>query len=287
MPPGRAERHRSAALYARRHLQSFGANAFFDAFKLRGFDAPRYLDGLRLPKDITTFAIPRIETYGLERLEVLKGPSSGLYGQSDPGGLINMVSKRPTATPQYESSGTFGSFERFQGAFDIGGPIDKNGEFLYRIVGLARDSNTPDRLRPGQQAVHCTELHLAADDRHHLHDPLAVSEDRQQGLSAIRSGTGLVPAESERPYPLQPLYRRTGPDGFKLEQFAIGYAFEHRFDNNLQFRQNFRYTDVEQRPASIRPEGMVSDRLVGPHLQLCQGAAPRISRSTTSCRRIS
>jgi iron complex outermembrane receptor protein len=80
-------------------LESFGANTFFDFLKLRGFDAPRYLDGLRLPNDSTTFAVPRIETYGLERLEVLKGPSSGLYGQSNPGGLINMVSKRPMATP--------------------------------------------------------------------------------------------------------------------------------------------------------------------------------------------
>ena len=76
-------------------LQSFGSNTFFDLFKLRGFDVPRYLDGLRLPMDNTTFAVPRIETYGLERLEVLKGPSSGLYGQSDPGGIVNMISKRP------------------------------------------------------------------------------------------------------------------------------------------------------------------------------------------------
>jgi len=87
------------------------------------------------------FAVPRIETYGLERIEVLKGPSSGLYGQSDPGGLLNMVSKRPTATPHYDVEGTFGSFERIQGAFDIGGPADKNGEFLY-ACGLARKSDT-------------------------------------------------------------------------------------------------------------------------------------------------
>jgi iron complex outermembrane receptor protein len=123
-------------------VESFGANAFFDAFKLRGFDTPRYLDGLRLPADSTTFAVPRIETYGLERIEVLKGPSSGLYGQSDPGGLLNMVSRRPTDTPHYEVVGTVGSFDRLQGAFDIGGPVDKNGRFLYRIVGLGGDSNS-------------------------------------------------------------------------------------------------------------------------------------------------
>ena len=50
-----------------------------------------------------------------------------------------------------------------------------------------------------------------------------------------------------------------GPDGYKLEQFAVGYAFEHRFDNNLQFRQNLRYTDVDNDLASVRTEGMVTD----------------------------
>jgi iron complex outermembrane receptor protein len=88
-------------------LDTFGATTFFDSGKLRGFDAPRYLDGLRLPIDPgTQFAYPRIGPYGLERLEVLRGPSSGLYGQTDPGDLINMVSKRPTALPQHEIIGT-------------------------------------------------------------------------------------------------------------------------------------------------------------------------------------
>ena len=53
-----------------------------------------------------------------------------------------------------------------------------------------------------------------------------------------------------------------GPDGYNLEQFAVGYAFEHRFDNNLQFRQNLRYTNVDNDLASVRTEGMVTDRLV-------------------------
>ena len=148
-------------------LDIYGATTFFDAFKLRGFDAPRYLDGLRLPFDPgTQFADPRIETYGLERLEVLRGPSSGLYGQTDPGGLINMVSKRPTATPQHEIIGTFGSFNRFQGAFDSSGPLDKNGEFLYRIVGLGGSTDGQQDFVHREQGVHRTEPDLAADDGH-------------------------------------------------------------------------------------------------------------------------
>jgi iron complex outermembrane receptor protein len=243
-------------------IASFGANAFFDSFKLRGFDAPRYLDGLRLPMDVTTFAIPRIETYGLERLEVLKGPSAGLYGQSEPGGLINMVSKRPTSIPQYEIIGSVGSFDRFQGAFDIGGPIDKKGEFLYRIVGLARDSNTQTDF------VQDNKLFIAPSFtwRPTMDTTFTVLSHYQKVEN--KGYQQYIPGEvSFQPNPNGHIpYSRylgvPGPDGYKLEQFAVGYAFEHRFDNNLQFRQNLRYTNVDNDLASVRTEGMVTDRLV-------------------------
>ena len=183
-------------------IASFGANAFFDSFKLRGFDAPRYLDGLRLPADATTFAVPRIETYGLERIEVLKGPSAALYGQSEPGGLLNMVSKRPTVTPQYEIDGSFGSFERFQGAFDIGGPIDKNGEFLYRIVGLGRDSNTQTDFVQDNKLFIAPSFTWRPTHGHHLHHSLAVSEVENKGYQQYVTGQVSLSAKSQRTYPL-------------------------------------------------------------------------------------
>jgi len=243
-------------------IASFGANAFFDSFKLRGFDAPRYLDGLRLPNDTTTFAIPRIETYGLERIEVLKGPSAGLYGQSEPGGLLNMISKRPTATPQNEIVGSFGPFERFQGAFDIGGPIDKKGEFLYRIVGLGRDSNSQTDF------VQDNKLFIAPSFtwRPTMDTTFTILSNYQKAdnkgyqqyipgqVSFLPNPNGHVPYSRYLGVP--------GSDGYRLEQFAIGYAFEHSFNNNLQFRQNLRYTDVSNDLASVRTEGMVTDRLV-------------------------
>jgi iron complex outermembrane receptor protein len=240
-------------------IQSFGASAFFDSFKLRGFDAPRYLDGLRLPADNTTFAIPRIETYGLERLEVLKGPSAALYGQSEPGGLINMISKRPTSTPQYEVVGTIGSFDRFQGAFDIGGPIDKNGEFLYRIVGLARDSNSQTDF------VQDNKLFIAPSFtwRPTMDTSFTILSQYQKAENKgyqqyVPGQVSFLPNPNGR-IPYGRYIGEPGPDGYNLEQFAIGYAFEHRFENNLQFRQNFRYTDVSNDLASVRSEGMAAD----------------------------
>ena len=90
-------------------------HAFFDAFKLRGFDAPRYLDGLRLPADPGTIRRSADRDLWSGTIEVLKGPSASLYGQSDPGGLINMVSKRPTLTPQYEIDRHFWFFRALSG----------------------------------------------------------------------------------------------------------------------------------------------------------------------------
>ena len=88
-------------------LDLYSATTFFDAVKLRGFDAPRYLDGLRLPLDPgTQFAYPRIEPYGLERLEVLRGPSSGLYGQTRAGRPDQHGQQAAAAgTPHYSSRG--------------------------------------------------------------------------------------------------------------------------------------------------------------------------------------
>lgn len=238
-------------------LQGYGANAFFDGFKVRGFDAPQYLDGLRLPKDGISFAMPKIETYGLERLEVLKGPSSGLYGQTDPGGFINMISKRPTATPHYDVEGTFGSFNRIQGAFDIGGPIDKNGEFLYRLVGLARQSDTQTDfvqdnklfIAPSLTWRPTTDTSFTILSHYQKIDNKGYQQYVPGNVSFLPNPNGRVPYSR---YIGEP-----GLDGYKLEQAAIGYEFEHRFDNNLQFRQNFRYLEVSNDLQSVRSEGMV------------------------------
>lgn len=239
-------------------IQGYGANAFFDGFKIRGFDAPQYLDGLRLPRDGIQFAMPKIETYGLERLEVLKGPSSGLYGQTDPGGFINMISKRPTATPHYDVEGTFGSFNRIQGAFDIGGPSDKSGEFLYRVVGLARQSDTQtDFMQDNKLFIAPSLTWRPTMDTSFTIISHYQKIDNKGYQQYVPGQVSFLPNPNGR-VPYGRYIGEPGLDGYKLEQAAIGYAFEHRFDNNLQFRQNLRYMEVTNDLQSVRSEGMFS-----------------------------
>lgn len=238
-------------------LDTYGATTFYDAFKLRGFDAPRYLDGLRLPIDPgTQFAFPRVDPYMLERIEVLKGPSSGLYGATDPGGFLNMISKRPTDYHRGEVIGTFGSFNTFQGAVDVSGPLDKNKEFLYRIVGLARDAD-------GQQDFVHQNRYLIAPSftwRPTNDTSLTILSHLQRTENKgwqqyVPGPVSLLPWTRGR-IPYSRYIGEPSVDGYRLDQGAIGYAFEHRFDNNLQFRSNFRYTDVSNKLTGVRTENI-------------------------------
>jgi iron complex outermembrane recepter protein len=69
----------------------------------------------------------------IEQVEVLKGPSSVLYGSGEPGGVINIVTKQPLETPLYEITGTIGNFDRYRGAVDLTGPLNNNKTILYRL----------------------------------------------------------------------------------------------------------------------------------------------------------
>ncbi len=258
-------------------LDLYGVTAFYDWIKIRGFDAPSYLDGLRLPADATTFAVARIEPYGLDRLEVLKGPSSGLYGLSDPGGLLNMTSKRPTATPHYEVVGTFGSFDRFQGAFDIGGPIDKNGEFLYRLVGLARDSNTQiDHVQDNKLFIAPSLTWRPTTDTSFTVLAQYQKVDNRGYQQYVPGQVSLLPSVLG-PVPYSRYIGEPSVDRYNLEHASIGYALEHRFNDIFQFRQNVRYMDVSNNLASVRSEGMLTDRLVSRSYNYVQARAQSVA----------
>jgi len=96
-------------------VEPTGADARTDNVYIRGFLADQYRDSLRL-LNFGIFAYPIIEPYNLERADVLHGPASILYGQASPGGVVDLVSKRPTPDPYHEVFVSTGSDNRIQGA---------------------------------------------------------------------------------------------------------------------------------------------------------------------------
>jgi len=241
-------------------IDPYSANSKFDAFYIRGFLAEQYLDGLKLPVEPgVQWATPRIEPYGLERIEVLKGPSSGLYGQTNPGGFVNMVSKRPKDAPHYEFIGQYGSFNRFQGAFDFGGPIGERGEFLYRMVGVVRESDSQIDFQEDNKVFFAPSLTWRPNADTSFTILASYQRIKNKGYQQYVPAQGtLLPTPFGR-LPYRNYLGEPSVDRVDDEQAMIGYAFDHRINDVLQFRQNFRYTKITSDTTAFRGEGVGPD----------------------------
>lgn len=126
-------------------LESTGIDNRVDDFRIRGFDAGSWgdnvtLDGMRAPQG-SQFNRAMFDSWNLERVEVLKGPSAVMYGQVTPGGLVNQVSKTPQPQQAQQVLVGLDSHGQAQAAFDVGGG-SADDRHLYRLVGLYRDGPT-------------------------------------------------------------------------------------------------------------------------------------------------
>lgn len=227
-------------------VEPYGAAGLYDVFTLvRGFRADLYLDGLRLPKGVVDgVASSVVDPWMLERVEVLKGPASGLYGSGSPGGIINMVGKQPSATPIREVELQGGNFGRVQGAFDLGGPIDAQKEFLYRVTGVVGRSDA--QTDHGNNEYYWISPSLTW--RPTMDTKLTINAHYRHD-EGVWSFFNYLPAQGT----ITPLNGRTistnlytGEPSFdrrKLDQGWIGYNFEHRLNDTVLLTQNLRYSD--------------------------------------------
>ena len=216
--------------------------------QMRGFrdeaDTPFYKDGQSLRGTaFSTFKC--LEPYGAERIEVLRGPSSVLYGQGEPSGIINYVSKRPLETTQREIELLGGSFNHFEGRFDLTGPANAEKTLFYRLVGLVRDSDT--------------QVDFTKSDRIFLAPSLTWKPNDDTTLTILgyyqRERTGwtiqFLPAQGTvlpNPFGKIPTNRFIGEpsfDQYNPTHLSIGYQFEHRANDIWTFRQNMRYAHLE------------------------------------------
>ncbi len=239
-----------AMLYsANVNAQRYGADVRSDYFTVRGFPADLYLDGLRIPQIASQsggYSGFVVEPYSLESVEILRGPSSALFGQSNVGGIVNMVSKQPQAEASHEIYLRGGSFERKEFGADITGPINNDPRFTYRLNGIFRDSNT--------------SYDLGKNDRIAINPSFAWRPDADTSLVVsggyLKDDMGqagvIIPAYgSVLPNPTGQTISREFSDGdprnaiYKKEIGYAGSDFEHRFNDTFTLRQNFRYSHMK------------------------------------------
>lgn len=245
-------------------ISQYGDDARYDWFTIRGFRPGRYLNGLRLPFGARGYSQPRIEPYGLERAEVLKGPSSVLYGQGEPGGLINMVSKRPTATARNEVELQVGSDARVQTAFDFSGPVGDDDSLLYRVVGVGRIAESQYDFVRERKGYIAPSFTLKPDDA----TSLTVYAEYQHidspgggGAPALTAnGTLYTDKYAELPHGAFP--GEPGYDYYRSKQASVGYELEHELNETWTLRQNLRYSYIDtdsQRVQAVCIAGLACD----------------------------
>ncbi|WP_246663249.1 TonB-dependent siderophore receptor [Rhizobium sp. WL3] len=218
-----------------------------DWLTVRGFTPGRYRDGLRLPFGARGYSQPKIEPYGLERAEVLKGPASVLYGQGLPGGMLNMVSKRPQDEEIREVELQYGSHDRFQAAFDVGGKLDEDGAFLYRLVGVGRLSDTQYDYVEERKGYIAPSFTFKPDEGTSLTllgEYQNIDSPGGGGAPAL-TANGTLNLNGYAELPRNAFLGEPGYDRFKNEQAFVGYEFSHEFDDTWTFKQNLRYGYVD------------------------------------------
>ncbi|MGF1569541.1 MAG: TonB-dependent siderophore receptor [Nodosilinea sp.] len=104
------------------------------AFQIRGFTADQFSGNNLLRNGLRETGFTFMETSpDIERIEVLRGPASVLYGQSTPGGTVNLVTKQPLRDPFYAVDATVGSYSFYRGAIDLSGPLNDSRTVSYRL----------------------------------------------------------------------------------------------------------------------------------------------------------
>lgn len=223
---------------------TFGADERVDYFTLRGFvasDYGIYKDSLQLLN--YGFGTFKQEIFGLERIEVLRGPSAVLFGAGNPGGLVNQITKRPTEQPFGYVEAGGGSFGQKYLAFDIGGPVDGSGHWFYRLTGIGRQGGT--------------QIDGADSDRVYIAPSFTYRPDAGTSFTVLTSYQRDWSAVTAN---FLPYYGTVRPNAsglridrslnvgdpninnFQREQAFAGYEFAHIIDETWTVRQNFRYS---------------------------------------------
>ncbi|WP_153786037.1 TonB-dependent siderophore receptor [Pseudomonas sp. EMN2] len=231
---------------------SYGSDTRYDWMLVRGFEPTQFLDGLPLPRGV--YANPKAETWNLDRLALLRGPASSVYGQTPPGGLLDMVSRRPQAESAHEIQVQYGSDNHRQINFASTGKIDDQGQFLYGVSGVVRDSDT--------------QIDHIENKRYNIAPSLTWNIDDDTKLTFLSQFTRDDTGVTSQFYPIQGTkismpfgdishHKNLGDpdyDFYDRTYYALGYAFEHRINDVWQFRQNMRYTksDLSFQTVTVR-----------------------------------
>lgn len=235
----------------------YGQDARFEQFMIRGFDENLqgiYRDGMKMPT--AGFAGFRQETYGLERVDILRGPTSTLYGLNNPGGLVNLVSKTPVVGAQFgELWGSYGSFDSAQLGFDINGAGIPGTNVTYRLTGLVREGQTQVDYVDDNRVYIAPAVTWTPNTDTTFTVFANYQQDRTGDTYQLLPAQGTLYPSVNGTIPVSRFLGVPGESHYDAEQYSVGYFFEHSKDNGWTVRQNLRYSSVDVNYLTVYPTG--------------------------------
>jgi iron complex outermembrane receptor protein len=230
----------------------------FDQYTIRGFESYRnYYDGLPLQYNGLWNLVPQVDAFATESVEVLKGPTSVLYGSAPPGGMVNQTAKQPRSQQETVLRARIGTNALRELAIDSTGPLAQDVD--YRLIALARE-------RDGQQATTREERRLLAPsltwrigpstrlnlNLYYQDDPALVPSTPLPALGTLRRAPyGFLDADA--------FAGDANWSGMERETTMAGWKFEHAFNDRISFLQNFRYTNASGFQRNTYNNGLLED----------------------------
>ncbi|GEB38433.1 ferric siderophore receptor [Gluconacetobacter liquefaciens] len=228
----------SAGVYAEPQGTNLTGSAYsgFDGIKQRGFNSSQYVDG------ILSDSFAAGETAFLDRIEVVNGPASVMYGQTTPGGMVGMSLKKPTETPMHEATVGFGNWGRYEATFDSSDRITRSGNLRYRVAAIGVTQGTQMDYVNYQRVGVLPSLTWDIDSKTSLTVLGSYMYTPQTGAAGTEYplvGT-LIPGPEGR----VPRHRFFGDPSWNADSARdamFEYQFRHIFNKYIEFSQSFRW----------------------------------------------
>lgn len=223
--------------------ENYGPDPRYDFITVRGFAPRQYIDGLAVPAT-TTISETGVDLYAFQTLDILKGPSSALYGSAPPGGIVNETSRRPSDQFGGEIQLKGGTNDYLEAAGTLTGPVR---DFLdLRLTGLYRDSNGEIDNQHFKRAMISPAATFKFDTATKLTLLGYYQFDRVKGGAG-----GFLPIEgtllSNPNGMLSPKTNLDDPnDEYVRRQYGAGFDFEHRFAPGIGFHANAKWSHYKE-----------------------------------------
>lgn len=176
------------------------------------------------------------DTANLERIEVLKGPASVLYGRAEPGGLINLITKEPLAHPVHRVEQQIGSFDYYRTQWDFSQPVEEVPGLAYRVSGAYQNNRSFRTFQGGERVLIAPVV---------SYRPSAWTEftvDTQFLGQHAQSDTGFpIFGSRPAPIPLSRSFQEPNDPRDRIDSFNIGYRFRQNLNEDWKVTNRFNY----------------------------------------------